>query len=250
MIKSLIKSLLTETIKKYRNSYRRKILENNYKNLSTKQIFRKIYDEKAWTPETKKKEYTYYSGFGSHAESLTKKYITAVKKFLKTLKFKATIVEIGCGDFKVSSQLVKDVKNFKALDIYEKLIDYNKKNFKNFKNVKFGILDLTKKKPPAGDICIIRCVFQHLSNKMIKKALKNIKDKYKFLIITEHRPFTKNYKPNLDIISGPGIRLHKNSGVDLSKNPFNLNFKKKKILCKCYSKSIEGYLETTLFKLK
>ena len=109
---------------------------------------------------------------------------------------------------------------------------------------------LRKKKPPKAEICIVRCVLQHLSNAMIKKFLTNVENKFEFLIITEHVPSSNSFKSNQDITSGPGIRLHKNSGVDLAKYPFNLKYKKKRILNITKSDLIEGCLKTSLYQIK
>ena len=250
MIKLFIKLFIPEIIIRYKNLLIQKKMNKKFEKLSTKQVFKEIYDNKIWTPENDKKKHNYYSGFGSHKKSLTNNYIKAVNKFLTSFKLKPTIVELGCGDFKVSSLIVNKVKKFIAFDIHENLIKHNKKYYKKLKNVDFKVLDFTKNKPPSADICIVRCVLQHLSNKMIKNFLKNINNKFKYLIITEHCPSLKNYKANKDIISGPGIRLYKNSGVDLSKTPFNLKFFEKKIIYKTNSKLISGHLITTLYKLK
>jgi hypothetical protein len=250
MIKRFIKLFIPKFIINYRIKSSQNITDKKFKNMTTKQVFKLIYDNKIWTPEKEKKEHNFYSGFGSHNSALTKKYILKIKTFLKSFNIPPSIVELGCGDFKVSSELIKNSKNFKAFDIHNNLIKFNKKYYKKNKKVKFGVLDFTLSSPPKADICIIRCVLQHLSNEMIIKGLKNIRGKYKYLLITEHCPSDKNFTPNLNIISGPGIRLHKNSGVDISKTPFNIKFLKKKVLCRSKSKLIEGCLETTLYKLK
>ena len=51
-------------------------------------------------------------------------------------------------------------------------------------------------------------------------------DKYKYLVITEHLPDlvykVENFLPNIDKVTGPDTRIDKNSGVILTKPPFNL----------------------------
>ena len=216
------KSILNFLKRKYENYNLSK-----YKNLNNYEIFKKIYTKKIWTPEDQKKNFKYYSGLGSHQVEFFKPYIMNVQKFLTSFDKKQNIVELGCGDFYVSSNLLPFTNNFIACDIFDEIIDLNKKKFSNLK-VDFRVLDMTKDFIPNGDICIVRCVLQHLSNEMILKFIKQIQNKFKYLLVTEHYPESKLIIPNLDIITGPNIRLDQNSAVDLSKPPFNLKYSEKK----------------------
>jgi len=71
---------------------------------------------------------------------------------------------------------------------------------------------------------LLRQVLQHLSNAQIHKFLKNIEGKYKYCVITESLSNSFFFSPNKDIATGPGIRIHKKSGVVLEEPPFNLKF--------------------------
>ena len=55
--------------------------------------------------------------------------------------------------------------------------------------------------------------------------------------------------PNIDTITGPDIRLSKNSAVDLGKEPFNLKFLERFELCRTSSLKAKGYLVTEIFRL-
>ena len=77
--------------------------------------------------------------------------------------------------------------------------------------------------------------------------------KYKYLVITEHLPENQEFVPNIDMDSGPFIRLDKNSGVDLTKNPFNLDVVSEKILCDIKSNEnykFNGVMSTKVLQLK
>ena len=54
------------------------------------------------------------------------------------------------------------------------------------------------------------------------KFVKNVRGKFKFLIVTESLSKSPLFVENKDIITGPGIRIHKKSGVVLEKKPFDL----------------------------
>ena len=252
MIKNFIKFILPKFIFNILKLYYLRISENyelkKFKELDSKKIFKKIYENKLWTPEEEKNNFKYYSGLGSHKDEYVKEYINKTKLFLDSLQNKPTVVELGCGDFEVSSNLINHTDNFLACDIYEDLINYNKKKYKDLK-VDFQVLDMTKDELPVADICIVRCVLQHLSNDLISQFVNKIKNKFKYLLITEHYPSKKNFTPNIDIVTGPKIRLTKDSGVDLASNPFNLIFKNQVNICKIYSKLMSGYLNTQLYKL-
>ena len=66
-------------------------------------------------------------------------------------------------------------------------------------------------------------------------------EKYKYLVLTEHLPDYKIFKPNIDIVTGPFIRLDKKSGVDLLKEPFNLKVKEVNDICKIRPKKIKDF---------
>ena len=248
---SLLKKILKIILPKFIIIFLKKKYEDysfsKLKNFSNYNIFKKIYEEKIWTPENKKKNFAYYSGYGSHHEGFSKPYVNKVSEFLNSFDKKQNILELGCGDFFVSSKLVHLSNNFIACDVFKELIELNKKKFNNLK-VDFRVLDMTKDDLPKADICIVRCVLQHLSNEMILKFIKNAENKFKFLLVTEHYPSTEKIIPNLNIITGPSIRLNHNSAVDLSEPPFNLKCCEKKDLCRVTVKSISGYLRTQLYR--
>ena len=123
---------------------------------------------------------------------------------------------------------------------------HNKKIF-NQKQLEFKCLDLAKDSIPAGDCAIIRQVFQHLSNDEVQQILNKLYQ-FKFVIITEHIP-KHNFIPNIDIISGQGIRLKKNSGLDVTSAPFNFKAIDKKQLLKLNVNSKDQLIVTTLYQM-
>ena len=248
MYKKIIKSIIPNFIISFIKNIRDKIEFQKFKKLSLKETFETIYNDKLWTPEDEKKNFTFYSGLGSHKSEFISEYLIKTKNFLKSFDRAPDILELGCGDFKVSSNLVKFSNSFIACDIFEDLIELNKKKFVD-KKLKFMVLDITNDELPKADVCIVRCVLQHLSNKMINNFLQQIEGKFKYLLVTEHYPNEINFLANHDIVSGPNIRLKFKSAVDLTKAPFNLQFKHEQNICKVYSKSIEGFLNTQLYQL-
>jgi 2-polyprenyl-3-methyl-5-hydroxy-6-metoxy-1,4-benzoquinol methylase len=205
----------------------------------TKKVMEQIYDLNLWGSNNTE----FYSGFGSHNTDLVEPYVTVVSKFLTSFNTPITVLDLGCGDFNIGSQLVKHTKKYIAVDIVEDLINHNKSNFKA-DNLEFQCLDIAKDHLPKADCVIIRQVLQHLSNKEVQDILNKLVN-YKYIILTEHIP-EGNFVPNKDIISGQGIRLKKQSGLDILKSPFRFNIKYKKELF-CYSLGTNKGLIKTMF---
>jgi len=249
MFKKIIKKFIPKIILKYREKYIIKKNRSYFSNKKDYEIFKEIYLKKLWDPKLEKSNHKFYSGPGSHFPELVDNYISVVKKFLLSLPKKPNVVDLGCGDFRVGSKIRNLCHNYIAADIFDELIYFNKKKYADL-NVDFRILDITCDELPSGDICFIRQVLQHLSNESIIKFTRAIKNKYKYLIITEHFPSIKNFVANIDKPTGPDIRIYDKSAVILTAAPFNLKVVKDTDICETALDSIEGVLNTKLLQLK
>ena len=206
----------------------------------TKEVMEQVYSMKLWGDNNS----GFYSGEGSHKPEIINPYLKVVIEFLSTFKKPIKICDLGCGDFNVGKELVKYSKKYFAIDIVKDLIDYNKNNFKA-NNLEFYCLDITKDNLPYADCAIVRQVLQHLSNKDVQSVLSNLKN-FKYVIITEHIP-NGSFIPNKDIISGQGIRLKKQSGLEILKAPFNFKIKEEKQLLSINLNQNKGVLVTNLY---
>ena len=206
----------------------------------TKDAMDQVYKMKLWGSNSSE----FYSGEGSHLPEIINKYITIVTSFLKSFESPLIVCDLGCGDFNIGKELIKHSKKYIAVDIVNELIDYNKEKFKS-ENLEFQCLDIAKDDIPFGDCAIIRQVLQHLSNTEIKTILNKLSD-FKYVIITEHLP-EGDFEPNKDIISGQGIRLKKQSGVEITSPPFNLKVKEEKEILSIDLKNGKGKIITKLY---
>ena len=207
----------------------------------TKEAMSQIYKNNLWGG--KKSEF--YSGVGSHHPELINPYLATVSSFLAAFEVTPVVCDLGCGDFNIGNELVKYSKKYNAIDIVPDLITYNKNKFKA-DNLEFQTLDIAKDELPAGDCAILRQVLQHLSNAEIKSVVEKLYD-FKYVVLTEHLP-EGNFSPNKDIISGQGIRLKKQSGVNLLASPFCFKVKEEKQLCSVKLHDFEGVLVTRLYE--
>jgi len=212
---------------------------------STRQVFSQIYKDNVWENSGDSSQ-PFYSGSGSHDARIVSAYVRAVRGFLATFDKKPDVVDLGCGDFCVGSQIRAHCNKYVACDIVPDLIEFNKNKYASL-DVDFRVLDLTTGKLPAGDIVFVRQVLQHLSNKQIARAVKSLGSRYKYLVLTEHLPGSQNFVHNLDKWVGPDIRLAKGSGVVLTSPPFNLNPRKERTLCQAPESG--GFIVTTLYQL-
>ena len=154
---------------------------------------------------------------------------------------------MGCGDFVVGSKIRPLCGLYIACDIVAPLIEYNKNKYQKL-NVDFRTLNLNSDNLPSADVVFIRQVLQHLSNSDIKNIIPKLAQNYKYLVLTEHLPITENFIHNLDMDTGPNLRLELDSGVVLTSPPFNLEVEDKKIMFEVPLRG--GVVTTTIYKLK
>ena len=208
----------------------------------TKEVMEQIYEMKLWGGTA----FDFYSGAGSHDPRIINPYLDVLISFLDAYNKSLVVCDLGCGDFNIGKHLTKYAKKYIAIDIVETLINRNKKVYIE-DNLEFCCLDITKDELPLGDCIILRQVLQHLSNKEIQNVIKKIAH-YKHIILTEHIPLG-NFVPNKDIISGQGIRLKQNSGVNILEAPFHLNIKEEKQLGAYILENNKGRIVTTLYNV-
>lgn len=206
----------------------------------TKAVMEQIYDLNLWGGNARE----FYSGFGSHQPEIILPYLEVVTTFLKSFENPLAVCDLGCGDFNIGKELVTYAKKYVAVDIVPDLIEHHKKTFKA-KNLEFHCLDIATADLPKAECVLLRQVLQHLSNAEIHKVVDKLTD-YKYILLTEHIP-EGDFIPNIDIISGQGIRLKKQSGVNLLAPPFNFKVKGEEEILSITSTDFKGRLVTTMY---
>lgn len=179
-----------------------------------KKLFTRIYKENIWGGEKGE----FYSGPGSD-DFVGIEYAQIIRDYIIKNNIKS-VVDIGCGDFRIASQFINNDIEYIGIDIVPSLIESNQEKYGN-NHIKFLCLDATTQELPDGELCLIRQVLQHLSNAHIQSILNKVK-KYKHLIISEHILLGDDVIPNMDMDPDWLTRIDHNSCILLDKPPFNL----------------------------
>jgi SAM-dependent methyltransferase len=246
-VKFAVKLISPRPLRRFARDYLSQMWDVKHKGYPTEEIFSAIYREHKWGTHS---EDGFSSGTGSHNPATVVPYVSAVQRFLQSLTFVPSVVDLGCGDFNVGRQLRPYCGHYVACDVVGALIERNKRKFSDVQ-VDFRRIDIIEDGLPNGDIVFLRQVLQHLSNAQISQVVRKLYQ-YKFVIVTEHVPARRDYQPNRDKATGGGIRLRQGSGVVLTAQPFLLKVKSETVMCTT-SESLDhrpGLVTTMLYEVK
>lgn len=243
VLKETVKRFIPDPFLDIRRHYLTSKLRKTFEALSVKEAFTMIYTDALWGRSAARSDFC--SGSGSHQPHVVATYVGAVETFLKSLDHRPTVVDLGCGDFSVGSQLRSLCGRYIACDVVDPLIERNRIKYSGLE-VEFRVADITVDELPESEVVFIRQVLQHLSNELILQVLTRMSTKYRYLVLTEHIPSSPAFIPNLDKPTGPDTRLNDASGVVLTSPPFNLKVKHSKVLCEVLEG--DGVIQTRLYE--
>jgi SAM-dependent methyltransferase len=171
--------------------------------MSTKGKFSLIYDKNLWN------ETSSASGHGATLEA-TESIRSALPDIFKELEIR-NVLDIPCGDFNWMQHVdMKDI-NYTGADIVDELIEKNNQQFAST-NRRFLVFDIINNHLPKVDLIICRDGLVHLTDKEIKKTIKNIKKSNSKYLLTTSFP-GKNYNAK--------IGNNRWRTLNLEKTPFN-----------------------------
>jgi hypothetical protein len=161
------------------------------------------------------------------------------------------IVDLGCGDFAIGSQLLKSLDGVRYIgcDIVPELIDHNQYRYGTPRygvgTIEFQTVDMVHDLLPDGDVCLVRQVLQHLSNAEICAILPKL-SKYRYVYISEGQPLICEGLPNPDKPLGADVRYDwrtgRGRGVELDLPPWNLRLQE--IVRTTSPEDIKGFICT------
>lgn len=183
-----------------------------------REVFAEIYRAGRWGAAAD----GFCSGTGSLEPAIVEPYVAKVIEILRTLGPERPVVaDLGCGDFRIGSRLVEHSAGYVGVDVVPELVQRLAVNHTD-PRLRFECLDLTTDELPAADVCLLRQVLQHLSNRQILAVLPKLA-RYRVALVTEHLPSPgRQVVPNRDKVHGAEIRLARGSGVYLDQPPFDL----------------------------
>jgi hypothetical protein len=180
--------------------------------------FSRVYATNAWGGEPGE----FYSGEGSKT-TFAAPYVDAVVALMRQHDV-SRVVDLGCGDFRVGRTLcdTDPTIEYVGVDVVPALIARNQQEF-GTDRIRFVATNIDGGDLPAGDICLIRQVLQHMSNAEIGRVLAAVTAQYPLVVITEHQPpRTKRRRYNVKLGHGYGNRLLRGSAIQVDQPPFNL----------------------------
>jgi SAM-dependent methyltransferase len=209
---------------------------------SRKEIFSEIYENNRWGGERG----SYDSGSGSRPDVIGP-YISALRALIRSEGVKY-IVDLGCGDFEVARRILSPELRYVGCDIVPGLVARNAARFGS-EHIEFRNLDVVTDPLPKGDLCVIRQVFQHLSNGDIAEVLRKARQ-YPLLVVTDEQVVGDDADNNVDINPYHGTRRLFGQGLKLESRPF---FERVEILLEHssgseYSATLNTYLRTVLIR--
>jgi hypothetical protein len=155
-------------------------------------------------------DYHQNSGVGSTLEA-TFPIIEALPKVVNSYSI-GSILDIPCGDFLWMRQIDLSSVNYIGADIIDTLIISHQRNFGSSRK-EFRTLDLVKDDLPKVDLILCRDCLVHCSERLVKKALRNIqRSGSQYLFSTTF----SGHATNTDIVTGNWRPLN------LCAPPFNL----------------------------
>lgn len=179
---------------------------------SPEAVFSEIYAKGVWGDGEEPN-----SGSGSD-EGVSAPFVEVLRRLIDD-KHVASVVDLGCGDYRVSGKLADLPIDYTGVDVVPELVARNSAAFGS-ERVRFLCRDITTETLPSADLCIVRQVLQHLSNAQIARVVNQLKP-YRYVVVAEHHP-ARLLRPNLDKDTGADTRIDFDSGVYLEYPPFSL----------------------------
>lgn len=200
--------------------------KSSFSRYHRRKTFQIVYRNKMWGTDGKSR---FFSGVGSHGEAAAA-YVDIIAPIISThlndFGNQATIVDVGCGDFSIGFRLLQRLPpiSYFGCDVVPEIIEYNRQKYGSSR-VRFQPLDVVCEDLPDGHICLVRQVFQHLSNRDIACVLPKLR-KFRYVYVTEGQPLVRAGKPNPDKPVNAEVRFDWRTGygrgVELDQPPWNL----------------------------
>lgn len=178
--------------------------------------FSEVYATKAWGDDGS----DFFSGPGTVEAAVTGPYLDFLRAEFAALSAPPRVLDLGCGDFKICSQLIPSVASFTGVDVVPAPVERNNRLYGSEK-VRFLCADISRDPLPDADIVLVREVMQHMSNEQVGRLLKRLAD-YPLAYVTNVEPPKDSVAVmNRDLVPGPDTRGVFGSALFLDEPPFD-----------------------------
>src|SRR5258708_4116867 len=149
-LKSLLRPLVPAPMRQW---LRLRLMHMRYARMPLRQVFTEIYSGGEWGAGGLN------SGSGS-GPALNQPHLELVRDFIREHGI-GTVVDVGCGDFRMGSQLAPAAERYIGVDIVPQVVERNRATFRA-PNLEFQCANVCEEALPAGDLALVRQVLQHL----------------------------------------------------------------------------------------
>jgi len=214
-LERLAKRLAPDALVDWLRRRRLERLRRENESKSAAEVFGAVYAKNLWGGAPGE----YNSGRGSDPD-LVGPYCALVRRFVAERGVRS-VLDVGCGDFRVGRQLLEPGVRYLGVDVVPDLIARNAHEF-GTDLIEFRTLNVVEDALPGADLVLVRQVLQHLSNAEIARVLDKLR-RFPRVLITEHYPAPGARRaPNLDKPHGGDTRIPDGSAVYLDEPPFLL----------------------------
>ena len=134
-------------------------------------VFNHIYSTNRWL---------FGSGTGALAFN-NQSYIRFLQRFLDSHPDINTVLDLGCGDWQIGSQIDWGERHYIGIDASDFIIAKTQARYASA-TIRFRVLNAVDEELPDADLIIIKDVLEHLSNENIDIILKKT-EKYSYVLI-------------------------------------------------------------------
>lgn len=178
-----------------------------------RRLFKSIYDNNQWGRAPVGRRF-----YSDSPPQHTGPYREFVAQFIRDRGIR-TVIDLGCGDFEVSSGIDLGSATYTGVDLYDELIEDNRRRYECDGRT-FLVRDLIEDDLPAGDLALLTLVLYLLPDAELFRILAKL-DRYQYVLITDGMPDIapherRNVDKSLDKYPRPG-------GLFLELPPFNKN---------------------------
>lgn len=215
-VRSILKNALPRSLVRELQYWQHRLRRGRVARHGAGAAFTEVYASKAWGDDGS----DFYSGEGTTETEVTRPYLDYLIAEFAKMPSPPRVLDLGCGDFKICSQLLPFVATFTGADVVPSLVERNNRAFGS-DTVRFICADISSDPLPEADVVLVREVMQHMSNAQVGRLLNRLSD-FPVAYVTNVEPVKSAIAvKNRDLVPGPDTRGVFGSALFLDEPPFS-----------------------------